>query len=61
MIHAFVESLLEHVQKLVHKRQLEDFLVDNSKDDFELLVDLPLQEVVLVCELLARATLGVLQ
>ena len=61
MVHALIEGLLKHVQKLVHKCQLEDFLVDNSKDDFELLVNLPLQKVVLISELLARASLSVLQ
>ena len=43
LVDALVERLLKHVQKLVHERQLQDFLVDNSEDDLELLVDLPLQ------------------
>ena len=31
---------------------MQDFLVDDSKDEFQLWIDLPLQQVVLVGELL---------
>jgi len=43
LIDACVKGFLEHVDELINERQLENLFVDNSKHDFELLVDLPFQ------------------
>lgn len=55
LIHASDESFLKHVNELIDKGQLENLLVHHSEHDFELLVDLPLEEVVVVAKLLLRA------
>jgi len=60
LVDAGEESLLEHVEELVDEGQLQDLLVDHREHDFQLRVKLPLQQVVLVAELLARCALVVL-
>jgi len=49
------ERLLEHVDELVDESQLQNLLVDDREHDFQLLVDLPLEKVVVVAELPLRA------
>ena len=55
-VNATNESFGKQVEELFYERKLENFFIHDSKDELDVLVDLPLQKGVLIVEGLARVT-----